>query len=334
MKKKVIVILLLTIAAGAAYGYKHFYKKEQIDGQLELYGNVDIRKVNLGFRVGGRITEISVEEGDRVKKGQVIARLDATPYQDELRVAEAQLAQAKAMVEKMETGTRPQEIAQAEALVRERQVTVKNLLTEYQRVQKLIDRKAVSQQAFDNADAALAEARARLATAKEGLNLAKEGFREEDKAAARADLQAAEAKVASAQTRLTDTELLASQDGTILTRVEEPGAIVASGGTVLTLSFDSPIWIRAYVDEENLGLVSPGMKAQIVTDGAPDHPYSGQIGFISSEAEFTPKSVQTEKLRTQLVFQLRIIADNPDRGLRQGMPVTVHLLENDALKEH
>ncbi|MEW6519738.1 MAG: secretion protein HlyD [Thermodesulfobacteriota bacterium] len=328
MKKKVIFLLLILVVVAAAFIYRTMPDKRTGTGELTLYGNVDIRKVDLGFRVSGRIAEILVEEGDRVQAEQILARLDQAPYEDELQLALAREAQAAAMLKKLEAGTRPQEIAQAEALVRERQATVHNLQTEYQRLKNLIDSGAVSRQSFDNASAALDEATARLATAREGLHLSREGFRSEDIEAARAELQAATARLAGARTRLADTEIKAPREGTILTRVEEAGAIVGSGQTVLTLSLDSPLWIRAYVEEPDLGRVYPGMPALVFTDSAPDRPYAGQVGFISPEAEFTPKSVQTEELRTRLVYQLRIIADNPDHGLRQGMPVTVRLLQN------
>ncbi|MCK9295892.1 MAG: secretion protein HlyD [Desulfobulbaceae bacterium] len=332
MKKRVILLLVIVLAAAGVFAYRTLHNGKTEAGELTLYGNVDIRKVDLGFRVGGRLAEVLVEEGDRVQAGQIIARLDNIPYRDELQLAQAQQEQAAAVLKKMEAGTRPQEIAQAEALVRERQASVQNLQTEYQRLKNLIESGAVSRQSFDNASAALDEAAARLATAREGLNLAREGFRNEDIEAARADLDAAKARLAGAGTRLADTEIKAPQQGIILTRVQEPGAIVGSGQTVLTLSLDTPLWIRAYVEEPDLGLVYPGMPAQVFTDSAPDRPYQGQVGFISPEAEFTPKSVQTEELRTRLVYQLRIIADNPDHGLRQGMPVTVRLTAKERRK--
>lgn len=323
-----VLIILFVLVTGAGYFWLSPKEPEEINS-LTLFGNVDIRKVDLGFRVGGKIVSVNFEEGDRVQPGQVVAKLEDTPYQDELNLALAQQQQATAYLAKLEAGNRPQEIAQAAALVRERQATVNNLDIEYRRLNNLLDSGAVAKQQFDNVDASLTEAKARLATAQEGLKLAREGFRQEDIDAARADLQAAKARVASARTRLGDTSCPAPDTGIILTRVEEPGAIVGAGQTVLTLSLDTPVWIRAYVEEPDLGRIYPGMKAQIYTDSRPDHPYSGQVGYISPEAEFTPKTVQTEKLRTRLVYQVRIIAENPDHGLRQGMPVTVKLLEEE-----
>jgi len=334
MKRKLSGLLLLIafLVVGVYYWNWQRHKPATKDS-LTLYGNVAIRKVDLGFRVGGKISAIAFEEGDQVQSGQIIARLDNSPFQDELNLALAQQEQAAAILAKMEAGSRPQEIAQAEALVQERQATVNNLKTEYQRLDTLLKINAIARQAFDNVDAGLTEASARLATAKEGLKLAREGFRAEDINAAKASLRAAESHTDGARTRLDDTLCKAPDNGIILTRVVEPGAIVGAGQTVLTLSLDSPVWIRAYIEEPDLGRIHPGMEAQVFTDSRSQQPFTGHIGYISPEAEFTPKTVQTQELRTQLVYQVRIIANNPDHGLRQGMPVTVKLLAKELVKD-
>jgi HlyD family secretion protein len=129
------------------------------------------------------------------------------------------------------------------------------------------------------------------------------------------------------QRALADATLVAPAAGFILTRVREPGAIVASGEAIFTLAVSSPVWVRAYVDEPDLGRVRPNMAASVTTDSAPGKIYHGHVGFISPVAEFTPKTVETRELRTDLVYRLRVIVDNPDQGLRQGMPVTVTLDE-------
>jgi HlyD family secretion protein len=327
MKKKLAAggLVLVVVAAGFLT-YRLLHRPAAGNGALTLYGNVDIRSVDLGFRVGGRIAAVGVEEGDKIARGEVLARLDAAPYRDELDLAEARQAQAAAQLAKLEAGHRPQEIAQAAALVAQRNAALANLETDYRRKKNLLAMEAVSRQAYDDTTARLKEARAELTTAAEGLKLMREGFRVEDIAAARADLHAAAANVETAKTRLADTAIKAPAAGVILTRVSEPGAIVAAGQTVLTLSLENPVWVRAYVDEPQLGLLAPGMAARVVTDTAPGHPYRGHVGFISPEAEFTPKTVQTTELRTRLVYQIRIVVDDPDHGLRQGMPVTVHLL--------
>jgi HlyD family secretion protein len=295
------------------------------NGPLTLYGNVDIRQVELGFRVPGRIETVAFEEGDRVAPHDLLARLDARPYEDDLRLAAAEVARAEAELAKLEAGTRPAEIEQARALVAEREASLANAQRLYERRARLVGSGAVSRQEYDDALALLDEARARKVSAERALDLALEGFRSEEIAAARATVEAARARLASAETALADAEIHAPAGGVILSRVREPGAIVAQGETVLTLSLERPVWVRAYVPGPALGLVHPGQAAEVVTDTRPERPYHGQIGFISPVAEFTPKTVETPELRADLVYRLRVVVEDADVGLRQGMPVTVRL---------
>lgn len=328
-KKALFLLLAVGILVAAGILYRQTEQAPEAGSPLTLYGNVEIRKVNLGFRVAGRIAEMAFQEGERVAAGAVVARLESTPYRDELTLALANEEQAAARLAMFEAGARKQEIAQARALVAERRSTAANLDKTLRRSTELVEIGAVSQQQFDDTRSALNEARARLNTAEEALALTREGFRPEEIRAARADLQAAQARTAGARTRVEDTLCKTPQEGVILTRVEEPGAIIAVGQTVMTLALDTPVWIRAYVEEPDLGRLTPGAKALIFTDTRPRHPYRGHVGFISPEAEFTPKTVQTEALRTRLVYQVRILADDPRRNLRQGMPVTVRLANDE-----
>ena len=324
-----IPALVLAAAGAAAFFTLDLQAKlglgPEDDTTLVLYGNVDIRQVELGFRVSGRIAEMPFEEGDTVHAGELLATLDRRPYEDDFRLAAAEVAVEDANVEKLEAGTRLAEIEQARALVAERQATLIHAEGQFERHERLVDGGAVSRQAHDDAIALLGEARARLNSSQKALDLALEGFRSEDKAAGHAELDAAMARKAVAETALADTELHAPASGTILSRVREPGAIVAEGETVYTLSLDRPVWVRAYVPEPELGLIHPGQTALVVIDSRPDRPYTAQIGFISPVAEFTPKSVETTELRTDLVYRLRIVIEDVDQGLRQGMPVTVRI---------
>jgi HlyD family secretion protein len=186
--------------------------------------------------------------------------------------------------------------------------------------------KAVSTQERDDAEARYHEAEARVKSGEEQLKLLEEGFRPEEITQAKADLQRAEAALASAQLRLDDTVLKSPAAGVVLTRAQEPGAVVSAGATILTVSLTSPVWVRAYVHEPDLGKLSPGTKVRVYTDSRPERPYDGQVGYISPRAEFTPKNVETAELRTSLVYRLRVVVENPDEGLRQGMPVTVKVL--------
>lgn len=295
------------------------------DGPFLLYGNVDVRQVRLAFRVGGRIGDMHLEEGDQATSGDLLAALDRDTLDIQVSLAEAEVASHEANLRKYETGSRPEEIAQAQASVAELQAALDNAVSVLERRGQLLRDGHISRQAYDDALAQKTEAEARLSAAQEALDLALAGFREEDIAVARANLLAAEARLARARTDLADTALYAPAAGTILSRIQEPGAIVAAGEPVYTLSLSDPVWVRTYVAEPDLGRVHPGMPAEVITDTAPDRPYSGHIGFISPVAEFTPKTVETPDLRTDLVYRMRVIVDNPDLGLRQGMPVTVRL---------
>jgi len=330
MKKLIPLILILAVATGVGVWWFKARERKHAQG-LELYGNVDIREVNLGFRVSGLVSEVLRDEGDAVKKGEILARLDDEPYRRELEQSRGQVASLKARLEMLEAGNRPQEIAQAEALVNEREVTLTNAETVFARQQELLRSKAVAIQDRDDAEARYREAKARLNSAREQLNLLKAGFRSEEIAQAKADLVRAEATVASAALRVSDTVLKAPADGVVLTRAQEPGGMVQPGATILTVCLERPVWVRAYINEPELGKIHPGSKVEVFTDTQPSKAYHGQVGYISPRAEFTPKNVETTELRTSLVYRLRIVIEDPEEGLRQGMPVTIKVLESSPV---
>lgn len=315
------IIVLLLVVALLTKGFGLFGRD---NGPLEIHGNVDIRSVDLGFRVGGRIAEMPVEEGAKVAPGTVLARLDARPLNDALAAASAQIGVAAAELDKQINGNRPQDIARAEAEVADAKATLAKANEDYRRRAELVKTGAVSQALFDASRAEYASAQARLRAAQQSASLQRAGARAEDIAAARAQRSAAVAQRDKAQTDLADAVIRAPAGGTILTRAREPGAIVQPGETVFTLTIDRPMRVRAYVAEPDLGRVSPGMKVEVTTDGNPKV-YHGTIGFISPTAEFTPKTVQTSDLRTDLVYRLRVIVSDPDDALRQGQPITVRI---------
>jgi HlyD family secretion protein len=327
---KIVPVVLLLVAAGAGaawylglpqrYGFLVPSPPTQV-----IYGNVDIRQVPLGFRVGGRLAGVMVEEGDAVKAGDVLARLDSGPYDIAVRAAEENVAALKATLDKLKAGARPSEIAKARAAYEEQVASLANAELALSRADQLRSQGTVAQSSLDTATAAKDMASARVASAKAALSLIEEGSRSEDIMAAEAQLRAAEAQLDAARTSLADTELKAPADGVILSRVSEPGAIVASSTNVLVLALTEPVWVRAYVSEPDLGRVHPGLKVKVTSDSMTGAGYEGQVGFISPVAEFTPKAVETPDLRTDLVYRLRIIVDHPGKDLRQGMPVTVHL---------
>ena len=327
---KIVPVVLLLVAAGAGaawylglpqrYGFLVPSPPTQV-----IYGNVDIRQVPLGFRVGGRLAGVMVEEGDTVKAGDVLARLDSGPYDIAVRAAEENVAALKATLDKLKAGARPSEIAKARAAYEEQVASLANAELALSRADQLRSQGTVAQSSLDTATAAKDMASARVASAKAALSLIEEGSRSEDIMAAEAQLRAAEAQLDATRTSLADTELKAPADGVILSRVSEPGAIVASSTNVLVLALTEPVWVRAYVSEPDLGRVHPGLKVKVTSDSMSGAGYEGQVGFISPVAEFSPKAVETPDLRTDLVYRLRIIVDHPGKDLRQGMPVTVHL---------
>jgi HlyD family secretion protein len=327
MKKIIKPVLLTLIAVLAAWLSIHIWMKysTQKNSGLILYGNVDIRQVNLGFRVSGRVEKMLFEEGDKVKAGDVIAILDRKPYEDTVNLFQAQIEELTAILAKLQSGYRVEEIAKEKANVAERRASYELQEKNLERAKILFEKNVISRQAYDEVFARWNETKAAVDSANEYLNLVTKGYRKEEIIAAKAILRAAGARLEQAKTSLADTEIKSPSDGIVLTRVMEPGAIVAVGQTIYAISLISPVWIRAYVNEPDLGKIYYGMPAKIFTDSAPDKPYDGHIGFISPEAEFTPKSVETPELRASLVYRLRIIADNPDRSLLQGMPVTVKL---------
>jgi len=319
----VISIVILVLGGALAFWLLRDHEKED---SLRLYGNVDIREVQLAFRQPGRVTEMAFDEGDAVRAGERLAAIDAQPYRDALAAAQAQVQVAQADLDKLRRGLRPQEITQAREALRQSQALATDAELNFQRQSSLLASGASSQRTVDAARAARDQAAAGVAAAKAGLSQASEGFRKEDIAAAAARLAAAQAAAAQAATALADTELMAPSDGTVIARVREPGSMVASQSTVYDLSLDKPVYVRAYVGEPDLGRIAPGTAVRVKSDSAAKV-YRGQIGYISPRAEFTPKTVETTDLRTDLVYRLRIVIDDADSdaALRQGMPVTIEV---------
>jgi len=326
MKRRLIVIGLLLLAA-AGGGAWWWLKRPPEGGPLVLTGNVEVRQVNLGFKVAGRIQSLKVDEGDAVTEGQVLAQLEKVYFEDSIAQLTAQRDQAKANLAKMQAGNRPEDIAQAEANVKEKEATLANAKIGLDRAEQLLRRAVGTQKTFDDAQAAYREAEARLNSAREALRLMRAGFRVEDIEAARAQLADREAALQVAQRQFADADLIAPSRGVVLSRVREAGAIVAAGETVFVLSLTDPVWVRSYLSEVDLGRVRPGQEVSVKIDtpGAPL--FKGRIGFISTAAEFTPKTVETQELRTALVYRIRIIVPDAGKVLRQGMPVTVSVLD-------
>jgi len=329
-RKPLIVGSAVVLVAASALGIQSCAGRRH--GALTLYGNVDIREVDMAFRQPGRILKLAFDEGNSVKAGDVMAELDAQPYRDALAGAEAEVLLAQAEVDKLHRGNRPQEIAQAEEAVREAEAVYGNAETDWKRQSALVASGSASQRVLDTVSANRDQAKAALASARKALDLKKEGWRLEDKTEAGAHLAAAMAAREQARTALADTRLLAPANAVVLARVKEPGSMVGNRDAVFTLSLRNPIYVRAYVSEQELGRIHQGSKVTVRTDSSAKV-YQGQVGFVSPRAEFTPKSVETTDLRTDLVYRLRIVVADGDEGLAQGMPVTVLVATDPAASD-
>ena len=323
MKKFIfnMIVLAAVLLVGVAVALGWYFLWDRTQGSLVLYGNVEIRQVDVSFRVDGRIAQVLVDEGDSVRAGQELARLDDDLLRQQRDQTAAQLAGQKAQLLRLERGYRTEEVEQARAAVARARAVADNATINLNRVSAMRARNAISQKELDNARSSDRSARAELRSAQEQLDMLLSGYREEEVLAQRA------AALELAEIRLRDALLTAPQDGIVLTRAREAGAIVQAGQTVYTLSLVDPVWLRVYVDEPQLGRIKPGMAVRVRVDAVPDKEFSGRVGFISPAAEFTPKSVETMEVRTSLVYRLRVQVDDPDNVMRQGMPVTVTLVE-------
>ncbi|GES49171.1 membrane protein [Rhizobium sp. NBRC 114257] len=326
MQRIVVILLLLIAAAGGAWWYFH---RDNGSNELVLYGNIDFRQLTLAFNGSERVAEVLVEEGAQVKKGQVVARLDTSRLQPQVAQAEAQAASQRANLERLKNGNRPEEIAQSRANLESAKAEAVNARAQFERQNALAPKAAVSQQALDEARSAAAVADAKVVANQKALDLLVVGSRVEDIQEAEAQLHASEANVALLHQQLADAELKAPVDAIVQSRLIEPGEMASPTRAAFSLATISPKWVRAYVSETQLGMLRPGMKANVSVDSLPGRAIPGWIGFISSVAEFTPKSVQTEELRTSLVYEVRVFVDDPDNALRLGMPATVRPLPGE-----
>lgn len=325
-KKKIIRLLLIVLIVAIGSGWWFVGRQEIKDeNTLVLYGNVDIRENDLAFNNSEHIDQLLVQEGDRVSKGQLLATLHNERAQAEVDAARARVAAQRAVVARLESGSRPQEIRQAQAKVAAATAKLVDAQVIFDRTKSLSSNQAISRQALDDAQANIDMARAELKATQEFLALLLEGPRVEDIEEARAALKASEAQLALALEILKDTELHAPADGIIRNRILEPGDMATPQTPVYTMALLDPVWVRTYVPEVDLGKIAPGMSAGVSTDSYPGKTYPGWIGFISATAEFTPKSVQTPELRTRLVYQVRVYVCNPQDELRLGMPATVYI---------
>lgn len=325
-KKKAVLFLAACLLGLAAYLYHAFCQQDNQE-ELVLQGNVDVREVSLAFRQSDRILEMLAEEGDRVQKGQVLARLDTQELKLQLQRLNAEIAAQQSTVDKLHNGTRPEEIRQAEGNLRQAQAAAEHAAGVYQRKRDIYTSIAgISQQELDNAYHDMEAKQATMSVAEAALQEAKAGPRQEDIAGAEAGLQALRNEQLRYTYLLSQYELQAPDDGVIRSRLLEAGDMASPSKPVFKLSLPGKKWVRAYVPETELGRVYEGQQARVYIDSLPGKAIDGQVGYISGTAEFTPKNVQTEELRTSLVYEVRVYVDDADNVLRLGMPATVRIV--------
>ncbi|HEY2591114.1 MAG TPA: efflux RND transporter periplasmic adaptor subunit [Steroidobacteraceae bacterium] len=325
MKRWIAVVIGVAVAVGLALWFTRRHTERT---EVVLYGNVDLRQVDLAFNNSERITAVYAREGDRVGRGQILARLDESRLLPQLEQAQAVAAAQRAVVDRMHHGSRPEEIAQARANVSLAQADARSATVKYERLlglSKASSGRAVSRQDIDDAQAAADMAEARLNVNRKSLALEVAGPRREDVAQAEAQFRGEQAQVALLCRMVADTELRAPLNAVVRSRIAEPGDMASPQKTVFTLAITDPKWVRAYVSGQDLGLVRNAMRGSIAVDSFPHRRFDGWVGFVSSVAEFTPKTVETQELRSSLVYEVRFFVHDPGDVLRLGMPATVYL---------
>ena len=338
VKKRIFILaVLVSLVIVGFFMRRWLFQKHTPGDAITIYGNVDIRQVQLAFNDSERIDKLLVDEGSAIRAGQLVAQLVQRRFLDAVAQDEATVAAQQQVVARLLAGSRPEEVAEAradvaaaQADVARAQANVTNAEQLYRRQQTLSKQQYVSLQIRDDAQrsylaeqADLEAKRQALAAKEQVLRLAVIGPRKEDIAAAQATLKAETAALGLAQKELADTQLYAPADGVIQNRILEPGDMANPQTPVFTLALDNPVWVRAYLPEPEMGKVALGMLAWIESDSFPGQRFPGWIGYISPVSEFTPKNVETTQLRSQLVYRVRVYACNPDHRLRLGMPATV-----------
>ena len=323
-RRRLAAAIAFAALAGAGVWRFGFHQRPSSNADaLVVYGNVDIREIQPAFNDSDVITEMTVSEGARVRKGDLIARIDESRYAARLAQARRQADSQKATLDKLVHGSRPEEVAQAKATMEGLRAVYENSKVLYDRTVGLVPKGAASTEDRDNALAQLNASHETYLAAKQAYALAVQGPRAEDVAAARTAYEAAVASVSLAEHEFADTKLYAPEDGIVEDRILEPGDMASPSTPVYTIALTQPLWVRAYVPETELGKLALGMPATVTTDSFPGKSYRGWVGYVAPTAEFTPKTVETTDLRTRLVYQVRIYVCNSENQLRLGMPATV-----------
>ncbi|MBI1921714.1 MAG: HlyD family efflux transporter periplasmic adaptor subunit [Geobacter sp.] len=327
MEKKWIIagVAAIAVIGAVALAVSLLYRKPASDS-IKVSGNIEITVTELSFKVPGRVRERLVDEGETVRAGQLVARLDEQDLANEVALRQAQVEAARQVLAELEAGSRREEIGQAEAALSGAEAEERRAADDFSRQSALFEREVISKQKYDAAKAAFETARAHAREVREALALVRKGPRRERIEQGRAKLREAEQALNEAQLRLGYANLTSPVNGLVMAKHVEPGEQVNIGTSVVTIGNFGDTWMRAYIPETELGRIRVGQKVRITTDTWPDRLYEGTITFISGEAEFTPKNVQTEKERVKLVYRIKIAIPNPKMELKPGMPADGEIL--------
>lgn len=320
MKKVLLIVLGGSALFAGLYVYLSAAPERAAETTLKLSGNIEAHESVVSFKVQGRIVELPIEEGRYVKQGELLARLDDDDYRQQVSVDEATVRAREAELDLALAGSRVQEIKAAKQTLLDAEVDLDLQKREFRRRQKLLSEQGVSQEDLDSASAQLKRAQATYERVKQNYDQIVEGTRKEQIAVYRANLQLARENLEMSRVKLRYTVLTAPTSGVILVRQAELGEVAAPGTPVVTIADVDHLWLRGYINETDLGRIRWGQPATVHTDTFPHTTYPGRVSFISSEAEFTPKSVETHKERVTLVYRVKIDLDNPNHELKPGMP--------------
>jgi membrane fusion protein YbhG len=333
MKKKLLVIAAVLIGVSAIF-YFVSHRSTLDANVIRVSGNIEVIDAEVSFKIPGRVEKRLVTEGETVKSGQLIAKLDSAELAQEVALRRAEVRAAQAALAELEAGSRPEEIAQARANVKSAKADAVNARQLYERLKSASEisaGRAVRQQDVDAAKAGLEVTEAKLAVNERALDLVIAGPRKETIEQARARLQQSKEALALAETNLGYATIRSPLGGLVLSKNIEPGEYVAAGTPIVTVGdLESP-WLRAYINETDLGRVKVGQQVRVTTDTYPGKIYEGRISFIASEAEFTPKNVQTERERVKLVYRIKVEIPNPNMELKPGMPADADILLDEAV---
>ncbi|BCS55290.1 efflux RND transporter periplasmic adaptor subunit [Geobacter sp. SVR] len=333
MNKKILITLLILLIAGAAVFFTRRIGREEPHG-LKVSGAIEATTVELSFKVPGRLTQRLVDEGDVVRAGQLVARLEADELQEERNTRSAELRAAEAGLADLEAGSRQEEIAQGAAALARFKAEAERLARDADRAEGLYRREVIPLKELEAARAGRDSSAAAVREAEQHLKLLQAGARPDAVRQARARVAASTAALTLSETRLAQSMLFSPLAGQVLVKQAEPGEQLAPGSAVVTVGkLDQP-WLRAYIPEDQLGRVKVGQKARVTVDSWPGRFFEGRVSFISAQAEFTPKNVQTEKERVKLVYRIKIILANPAMELKPGMPADAVIETGDEGKNH